>query len=36
MQEAISETIENTAEHDSETVGKGVKSAQDEIRRAIS
>ena len=36
MQEPISETIENTAEHDSESVRKGVKSAEDEIRRAIS
>jgi hypothetical protein len=30
------ETIENTSDHDSESVAKGVKNPPDEIRRAIS
>jgi hypothetical protein len=36
MLEDIPETIENTTEHDSESVGKGAKAPPDEIRRAIS
>jgi hypothetical protein len=36
MQEDIPETIENTSDYDSESVGKGAKKAPDEIRRAIS
>nr|WP_231970478.1 SprT-like domain-containing protein [Polynucleobacter necessarius] len=36
MQEAVPETIENTADYDSESVGKGAKQSPDEIRRAIS
>jgi hypothetical protein len=36
MQEDIPETIENTSDHDSDSVGKGSKAAPDEIRRAIS
>ena len=35
MQEAVPETIENTAEHDSESI-KGDKPKADDIRRAIS
>jgi hypothetical protein len=35
MQEDIPETIENTSDYDSESVGGG-KKAPDEIRRAIS
>jgi len=35
MQEAVPETIENTADHDSESI-KGDKPKADEIRRAIS
>jgi hypothetical protein len=36
MLEAVPETIENTSDYDSESVGKGSKKAPDEIRRAIS
>jgi hypothetical protein len=36
MQEAVPETIENTSDHDSDSVAKGGKSAPDQIRRAIS
>ena len=36
MQEDTIETIENTVEHDSESVAKGGKVAPDQIRRAIS
>jgi hypothetical protein len=36
MQEDIPETIENTSEYDTESVGKSIKKAPDEIRRAIS
>jgi hypothetical protein len=35
MQEAVIETIENTTEHDTESVS-GSKPRVDEIRRAIS
>ena len=35
MQETVAETIENTTEHDTESVS-GKKSKADEIRRAIS
>jgi hypothetical protein len=35
MQEAVPETIENTTEHDSESI-QGEKPKADEIRRAIS
>jgi hypothetical protein len=36
MQEDVPETIENTENYESETLGKGLKGAHDEIRRAIS
>ena len=36
MLEAAPETIENTSDHDSDSVAKGGKSAPDQIRRAIS
>jgi hypothetical protein len=36
MQEDALETIENTEEHDSDSVAKGGKVAPDQIRRAIS
>jgi hypothetical protein len=36
MQEDALETIENTEEHDSDSVAKGGKVVPDQIRRAIS
>jgi hypothetical protein len=36
MLEAVSETIENTSDYDSESVEKGGKKSPDDIRRAIS
>jgi hypothetical protein len=36
MQEFASETIENTTEHDTESVERGSKTSSDDIRRAIS
>ena len=36
LQEDVPQTIENTEEYDSESVGKGIKTTVDEIRRAIS
>jgi hypothetical protein len=36
MLEEAPETIENTSDYDSESVGKGVKKTPDVIRRAIS